>query len=377
MRLRDLGVTVGSLPTGPLNALTDVAGVRVGHCTVVAGEGPLVPGTGPVRTGVTVIQPRAGRARDEPCFAGCFTLNGNGDMTGLEWVREAGLLTTPVALTNTHSVGVVRDALIAEEVAERRADETYWCMPVVGETFDGTLSDVDGGHVTAEHVRRALAAATGGQVPEGAVGGGTGMICHELKGGIGTSSRVVPEAYGGFTVAALVQANHGIRERLCVDGYPVGRFLSRERLPSPYDAPGRAHGPAVGSIIVVLATDAPLPPHQCARLAKRATNGLARAGGGNEDGSGDIFLAFATGNGGIPVADYGAWHGIDFALRAVTGDVLTQLFLAAGEAVEEAIVNAIVAAETVVGCDGLTALGLAPDELLGALRATGWTPSAR
>ena len=223
MRLRDLGVTIGTIPTGPLNAITDVAGVRVGHATTVQGDGRLVVGEGPVRTGVTIVEPRRGLAREEPTFAGTFTLNGNGEMTGLEWIREAGLLTTPIALTNTHSVGVVRDALVEAELEARSDDAVYWCMPVVAETFDGALNDVDGLHVKPAHVREALADASSGPVREGAVGSGTGMVCYEFKGGIGASSRVVPDEYGGFTVAALVQANHGIRDSMCVDGYPVCR----------------------------------------------------------------------------------------------------------------------------------------------------------
>ena len=379
MRLRDLGVTVGTMPTGPWNTITDVAGVRVGHSTIVEGDGPLVVGQGPVRTGVTIIEPRARLARDEPAFAGTFTLNGNGEMTGLEWIREAGILTTPIGLTNTHSVGVVRDALVEAELEERTDDAVYWSMPVVAETFDGALSDINGLHVKPRHVREALAGAASGAVPEGGVGSGTGMVCYEFKGGIGTSSRAVPGEYGGFTVGALVQANHGIRERMCVDGYPVGRFLPKERIPSTWDELAAVRGksglPGTGSIIIVLATDAPLLPHQCTRLAKRAVNGIARTGGGNEDPSGDIFIAFATGNTGIPRAEYLVGHGIDYPVRSVTGEVLTQLFLAAVEAVEEAIVNAVVAADTVVGCDGVTAHGLDPELLLEAMRAAGWRGS--
>jgi len=296
-RARGLGITIGHLPAGPNNAITDVAGVRVGHSTIVRGGGPLVVGEGPVRTGVTVVCPREGLAREEPAFAGCHRFNGNGEMTGLEWIREAGMLETPVAITNTHSVGVVRDALIAAEVEERT--EEYWCLPVVAETYDGTLNDINGQHVTAEHVREALADARGGPVAEGSVGGGTGMICHEFKGGIGTASRRLAEADGGWTVGALVQANYGRRSMLRVDGAPVGRVLSTDRVPSPFET--EETPPAgTGSIIVVLATDAPLLPIQCDRLARRASIGLGRVGGGCDDASGDIFLAFATGNSGIP-----------------------------------------------------------------------------
>ncbi|MDP8949441.1 MAG: P1 family peptidase, partial [Actinomycetota bacterium] len=297
-RAREVGIAVGHLPSGPDGAITDVAGVRVGHSTIVRGDGQLVVGEGPVRTGVTVVCPREGSTRDDPVFAGCHRLNGNGEMTGLEWVRESGVLTTPVAITNTHSVGVVRDALIAAELGGR-ADE-YWCLPVVAETYDGTLNDINGHHVKAAHVREALADARGGLVTEGSVGGGTGMVCHEFKGGIGTASRRLAGEEGGWMVGALVQANYGRRFMLRVDGAPVGRVLTTERVPSPYK---EDRSPAEkGSIIVILATDAPLLPHQCERLAQRASIGLGRMGGGCEDGSGDIFLAFATGNGGIPRA---------------------------------------------------------------------------
>src|SRR5918999_3184050 len=257
MRARELGIRVGDLSPGPQNAITDVEGVRVGHSTIVRGEGPLVVGEGPVRTGVTVVCPREGLARDEPVFAGSHTFNGNGEMTGLEWIREAGILATPVAITNTHSVGVVRDALVRAEM-EARTGEDYWCLPVVAETYDGTLNDINGQHVTAEHVFEALASASTGPVEEGSVGGGTGMICHEFKGGIGTASRLLPEEDGGWTVGALVQANYGRRDMLRVDGAPVGRVLSTERVPSPYeDGDALAEN---GSIIVILATDAPLLP---------------------------------------------------------------------------------------------------------------------
>ena len=362
-RPRHLGITIGHLPPGANNAITDVAGVRVGHSTIVRGEGPLVVGEGPVRTGVTVVCPREGLAREEPAFAGCHRFNGNGEMTGLEWIREAGMLETPVAITNTHSVGVVRDALIAAEFEERT--EEYWVLPVVAETYDGTLNDINGQHVTAEHVREALADASGGPVAEGSVGGGTGMICHEFKGGIGTASRRLTGEDGGWTVGALVQANYGRRFMLCVDGAPVGRVLTTEHIPSPYET--LETPPAgTGSIIVILATDAPLLPIQCDRLARRASIGLGRMGGGCDDASGDIFLAFATGNSGIP------WSGLErlpatVPLEMVTNEHMTPLFYAAAEATEEAILNALLAAGTVTGRDNITAHGLTPDLLLGAL----------
>jgi D-aminopeptidase len=366
MRARELGIRLGDLPPGPHDAITDVEGVRVGHSTIVRGEGPLVVGEGPVRTGVTVVCPREGLARDEPVFAGSHTFNGNGEMTGLEWIREAGVLATPVAITNTHSVGVVRDALIKAEMEARTGEKDYWCLPVVAETYDGTLNDINGLHVAVEHVREALASASSGPVREGSVGGGTGMICHEFKGGIGTASRRLPESDGGWTVGALVQANYGRRRMLRVDGAPVGRVLSTERVPSPYESDQETRPAGTGSIIVVLATDAPLLPTQCDRLAVRASIGLGRMGGGLDDGSGDIFLAFSTGNRGIP------HEGLPeppatVPLQMVTNEYMTPLFYAAAEATEEAILNALLAAGDMTGCDGITAYGLTPDLLLGAL----------
>jgi D-aminopeptidase len=361
-RVRDAEIKIGHLPPGPNSAITDVAGVRVGHSTIVRGEGPLVVGEGPVRTGVTVVSPREGSTRDDPVFAGCHRLNGNGEMTGLEWVRESGVLTTPVAITNTHSVGVVRDALIAAELGG--CAEEYWSLPVVAETYDGTLNDINGQHVKAAHVREALADARGGLATEGSVGGGTGMICHEFKGGIGTASRRLADEEGGWMVGALVQANYGCRSMLRVGGAPVGRVLTTERVPSPYKEDRLSA--EKGSIIVILATDAPLLPHQCERLAQRASIGLGRMGGGCEDGSGDIFLAFATGNGGIPRAGLSQLPAT-IPLQMLPNERMTPLFYAAAEATEEAILNALLTAGTVTGRDGITAYGLEPDLLLGAL----------
>ncbi len=366
MRARELGIRVGDLSPGPQNAITDVEGVRVGHSTIVRGEGPLVVGEGPVRTGVTVVCPRKGLARDEPVFAGSHTFNGNGEMTGLEWIREAGILATPVAITNTHSVGVVRDALVRAEMEARTSEEDYWCLPVAAETYDGTLNDINGMHVTTEHVFEALDSATSGPVREGSVGGGTGMICHEFKGGIGTASRRLPENAGNWTVGALVQANYGRRRMLRVDGAPVGRVLSTERVPSPYES-GRETRPAgTGSIIVILATDAPLLPIQCDRLAMRAGIGLGRMGGGLDDGSGDIFFAFTTGNRGIPSEGLPE-PPATVPLQMVTNAYITPLFHAAAEATEEAILNALLAAGDVTGRDGITAHGLTSELLRGAL----------
>ena len=367
MRARELGIEIGVLPPGPNDAITDVAGVGVGHSTIIRGDGPLVVGEGPVRTGVTVVRPREGSERDEPVFAGCHRFNGNGEMTGLEWIREAGALTTPVGITNTHSVGVVRDALIAAEMEERPGADEYWSLPVVAETYDGTLNDINGQHVGPEHVREALQNAAAGPVVEGSVGGGTGMICHEFKGGIGTASRLVPEGQGGWTVGALVQANYGSRPTLRVDGAPIGRVLNTGRVPSPFDDEETEQPPGAGSIIVVLATDAPLLPIQCDRLAIRAGVGLSRMGGGLDDGSGDIFLAFATGNRGLPRAVLDADVPQTVPVRMLPNERMSLLFHAAAEATEAAILNALLAAGTVTGRDGVTAHGLSPDLLLGAL----------
>lgn len=367
MRLRDLGLPIplGWLPPGPHNAITDVPGVRVGHTTLIEGEGALVVGQGPVRTGVTVIHPRRGSTRDEPVFAGCHTLNGNGDMTGLEWIREAGTLTTPVALTNTHSLGVVRDALISWERRERQGRALYWSMPVVGETFDGVLNDIDGMHVRPGHVWAAADTAQGGPVAEGAVGGGTGMISYGFKGGIGTSSRVLSPEVGGYTLGTLVQANHGRRRDLRVMGLPVGGALQGAAHPELPVTPGS------GSVVVILATDAPLLPQQCTRLARRAGVGVARGGAGCDDSSGDLFLCFATGNQGLPVAGYERATYGERQVRLVTNDTLSALFHAAAEAVEEAIVNALLAAHTLTGRDGITAHALRGEQLKEALRVLG------
>ncbi|HEU4448629.1 MAG TPA: P1 family peptidase [Gaiellaceae bacterium] len=340
-RARELGIVVGTLPPGPLNAITDVPGVRVGHETIVAGAS--------VRTGVTVVLPHEGNPWDEPVFAGPHRLNGNGELTGLEWIRESGLLCSPIGLTNTNSVGVVRDALVAAEV-ERRGDD-FWSLPVVGETWDGLLNDIGGMHVRADHVRAALGAARGGAVGEGNVGGGTGMICHGFKGGIGTSSRVVA-AVGGHVVGVLVQANYGRRERLRVDGVAVGEAITAAEVPLP------GPGPAGGSIIVLVATSAPLLPDQCRRLAQRAGLGIARVGGVGENSSGDLFLCFSTGNRGLPAGDAAAGVPAAVRLEMVPAQHLTPLFDAVVEATEEAILNALCAAETMTGRGGRTAHAL-------------------
>ena len=362
-RYRDLGLTVGDLRTGPLNAITDVQGVKVGFATLVRGDGPLVRGDGPIRTGVTAVIPHD-EIGTEPVFAACHRLNGNGELTGLEWVRESGQLTTPVAITNTHSVGVVRDALVASAMATHADGGSHWSLPVVGETWDGTLNDINGFHVGSEHVEAALASASGGPVAEGNVGGGTGMICHEFKGGTGTASRVAD----GWTVGALVQANYGSRPRLRVDGVPVGRKLGCDVVPSPFEAPRDA---GTGSIIVVVATDAPLLPHQLERIAQRPGLGIARVGGAGEHSSGDLFLAFSTANRGRIASYKDDGNGSPVEVEMLPDPQISELFWATIESVEEAILNALVAAETMVGADGVTAYALPHDELVDLMRRHG------
>jgi D-aminopeptidase len=332
MRARDLGISIGEGETGPRNAISDVEGVLVGHCTLIQGDD--------VRTGVTVIVPP-----ETPLFAGCHRLNGNGELTGLEWVRESGLLTTPIGITNTFSVGVVRDA-----IAARSSDDDAWSLPVVGETFDGFLNDIRAQRVTAEHVVAAFANASA-DVAEGNVGGGTGMICHELKGGIGTASRVVD----GHTVGVLVQANYGRRSRFRVDGVPVGELLG-DRIPTPEPRE------EWGSIIGVVATDAPLLPHQCDRLAQRVGLGVGRVGGTAAHTSGDLFFAFSTGNRGLAASSG------EIPLRMLSDGQITPFYAAVVDATEEAILNAMLSATTMTGRDGHTVHALDADLLQEALR---------
>jgi D-aminopeptidase len=396
MRARKLGIRIGLLEPGDLDAITDVPGVQVGHATLIAGDGPLVVGQGPVRTGVTVVVPHADDVWTEPVFAGCHRLNGNGELTGLEWVRESGFLGGVIGITNTHSVGVVRDALIAHAARSRAAESVFWSLPVVGETYDGALSDMNGFHVRPDHVDAALAAAAGGPVAEGNVGGGTGMICHEFKGGIGTASRRIAAKDGGWVVGALVQANYGSRELLRIDGVPVGQEIPTSDIPSPWDEAERLEdaalaamaaegghvltseraGPGGGSIIVVLATDAPLLPHQCERLAQRASLGIARMGGIASHGSGDLVIAFATGNRGLSRTAGERDPHITVGAQMVVDRAITPLFQAAVEATEAAIVNALLAAGTMTGRDGITAFRLPQDRLLDVMARYGRGPRA-
>jgi D-aminopeptidase len=357
-RARDLGVPFEGIP-GPFNAITDVEGVSVGHSTIVAGEGRLEVGRGPVRTGVTAVLPQG--KGFEPVFAGWSCLNGNGEMTGTTWVEESGFLEGPVMITNTHSVGVVHDAVIEWILGQRALDpdvaETYWSLPVVAETYDGRLNDINGFHVKKRHAFEALEGAASGPVEEGNVGGGTGMVCHGFKGGIGTSSRRLGEEEGGYTVGVLVQANYGSRELLTVAGVPVGQEISD--LMPVINGGGSGVG---GSIIVVVATDAPLLPHQLKRLARRVPLGIARVGGISSNGSGDIFIAFSTGN-------LGAFRrGEASEVVMLPNDGISLLFLATVRATEEAIVNALVAAETMTGINGNTVYAIPHDRLTGILR---------
>jgi D-aminopeptidase len=355
-RARDLGVPFDGAP-GPLDAITDVGGLEVGDTTLISGDGPLKVGTGPVRTGVTVIFPR-GKAHPDPVYAAWFAQNGNGEMTGTTWIEESGFLETPVAITNTHSVGVVRDAMIAWELkhASPLADGM---LPVVAETWDGYLNDIDGFHVHPEDLFAAMDNARSGPVPEGSVGGGTGMVCYGFKGGDGTASRVLSKEQGGYTVGVLVQCNCGRRPQLTIAGVPVGKAIPQNVPYSMYrDGKAGEDEGDLGSIIVVVATDAPLLPGQLKRLARRATMGLARTGATSGNGSGDIFLAFST-------ANPHAWddNPTPHTIQTLPNERISPLFDATVQATEEAIVNAMVAAKTMTGIDGHTVIGLPHEEL--------------
>jgi L-aminopeptidase/D-esterase-like protein len=387
-RERDLKLPIGGT-AGPLDAITDVAGVEVGQTTIVEGSGKLVVGKGPVRTGVTVVHPR-GKANADPVFAAWFTLNGNGEMTGTTWVQESGLLEGPVAITNTHSVGVVRDAIIQWEVSQKTVLQPWW-LPVVAETYDGRLNDINGFHVKPQHVLAALDGATGGVPKEGAVGGGTGMVCHGFKGGIGTASRKLPADQGGYTVGVLVQCNYGSRRDLRIAGVPVGEEIPdltaciANNDPVTPNAPGprcgdgnnaRAPGgrgprtdndaPEQGSIIVVVATDAPLLPHQLKRIATRVPLGIGREGGFGGNSSGDIFIAFSTAN---PRAWFNDQPVTD--VKMLPNDRISPLFQATAQATEAAITNALLGAETMTGANDWRVYAMPVDRMLAAMKKYG------
>ncbi len=387
-RARELGISalIGGTPA-PLDAITDVPGVEVGHTTLISGSGPLVVGRGPVRTGVTVVHPR-GKGSADPVFGAWFTLNGNGEMTGTTWLQESGLLEGPIAITNTHSVGVVRDAILQWQV--KRPGMQPWGLPVVAETYDGRLNDINGFHVTPQHVVAALEGARGGPVAEGNVGGGTGMVCHQFKGGIGTASRRLDAAAGGYTVGVLVQCNYGVRRELRIAGVPVGEEIpdllpcsaspdtTRRSGPARCASSDTHAGPAAddagegqGSIIIVVATDAPLLPHQLKRIATRASLGVGRMGGRGENSSGDIFVAFSTAN-PHTAADTGVAR-----LNALPNARMNPLFAATIQATEEAIVNALLAAETMTGADDVRVHALPHDRLLSILAGYNRRPVPR
>lgn len=372
-RAQDLGVVVGGTP-GPYNAITDVAGVEVGHTTLISGDGRLTVGKGPVRTGVTVILPR-GKSSSDPVFGAWFTLNGNGEMTGTTWLQEGGFIEDPIAITNTHSVGVVRDAILQWKVG--RPGVQPWGLPIVAETYDGGLSDINGFHVKSQHVVAAINTATGGRVAEGNVGGGTGMRCHQFKGGIGTASRVLSTTEGGYTVGVLVQCNYGMRMHFRVAGVPIGEMIT-DLMPcisiaDPAVRPGirrcgattasQSSENEVGSIIVIVATDAPLLPHQLKRIATRVSLGIGRTGGFGGNSSGDIFLAFSTANAGAATSKGVA------SVQMIPNDQMDALFRNTVFATEEAIVNAMLAATTMTGADGYTVYALPSERLQALLRA--------
>ncbi len=382
-REHDLKLPIGGTP-GRNNAITDVAGVEVGHTTLIAGTGPLVQGTGPVRTGVTIVHPR-GKNNPDPVFGAWFALNGNGEMTGTTWLTESGYLEGPIGITNTHSVGVVRDAIIQWEVSRKTVLQPWW-LPVVAETYDGRLNDINGFHVKPQHVFAALDSARSGPVREGVVGGGTGMACLGFKGGIGTASRVLSAIEGGYTVGVLVQCNFGIRRDLRIAGVPVGEeitdllpciagsgpmFAGARRCDAPTrpgDADADSDAAEQGSIIVVVATDAPLLPHQLKRVATRVSLGIGRQGGFGGNSSGDIFVAFSTANAAAWAADSVA------SLKMVPNDGLSGLFKATAQATEAAITNALLAAETITGANDYRVFAMPVDRMLQAMKKYGRLP---
>ena len=367
-RARDLGIPFDGTP-GKYNAITDVEGVQVGHTTLIEGSGPLQKGIGPVRTGVTAIFP-AGK-KYTPVFANWYSLNGNGDMTGTHWITESGFLETPVLITNTSSVGSVRDAALAwmdkKKYYDTSQHQFWYSYPVVAETWDGVLNDINGFHVKPGHVWQALETAKSGAVEEGAVGGGTGMICHGFKGGIGTSSRVIDKSLGGYTVGVLVQANHGSRDQLTIAGVAVGKELE-DTLPIIINGAPTANinnsneRSEAGSVIVVVATDAPLLPHQLKRLARRVSLGIGKNGGIGGNGSGDIFIAFSTAN----KAAFSRTKETNITMYS--NDLINGLLTATIQATEEAIVNALVAGRTMKGINDNTVPGLPHEAVIKILK---------
>jgi len=358
-RARDLGISFDGI-SGPLNSITDVDGVEVGHKTLIRGDGKLEVGKGPVRTGITAVLPRG--KKYDPVFAGWYALNGNGEMTGTTWVEESGFLEGPVMITNTHSVGVVRDAVIEWQFKNSFFDplpnepDVFWALPVVAETYDGDLNDINGFHVKKEDVFRALDSANSGSVSEGNVGGGTGMVCHQFKGGIGTASRQLNEELGGYTIGVLVQANYGSRETLTISGVPVGKEIS-DFIPE-----FKSTDEGNGSIIVIVATNAPLLPHQLKRIARRVPMGIAKVGGYASNGSGDIFIAFSTANSEVSNREEKQ------KLEMLPNDQMSPLFLATVQATEEAIINALIAADTMIGINGNTVYSIPHDRLIEVLK---------
>src|SRR5437667_1344875 len=359
VRARDLGVPFDGTP-GKLNSITDLPGVEVGYTTLISGDGKLETGKGPVRTGVTAIIPRGHDSLNDPVYAGCFSLNGNGEMTGTAWVEESGFLEGPIVITNTHSVGVARDAVIAWRVKHGAADTTgyWWSLPVVAETWDGWLNDINGFHVKPEDVWHALDTAHGGAIEEGSVGGGTGMICYEFKGGNGTASRTVDIRVSkdapprSFVVGVFLQANFGRRPQLTIAGVPVGQKI-----------PGQVYKEENGSCIAVVATDAPLLPTQLKRLARRVSLGLARTGTISGNGSGDLFIAFSTANPNVAGADQ-----ITHDVQTIPNDLMDPLFTGVVQATEEAVVNALIDNHSMTGRDNHRVDALPPDRLRALLR---------
>ena len=355
-RGRDLGLPFPGTP-GPYNAITDVAGVEVGTVTLILGDGPLVVGQGPVRTGVTAILPRGLAGASIPCAAGYYALNGNGEMTGVVWIEEAGELQTPITITNTHSCGVTRDATIRWLVSRKIGTGQDWGLPVAAETYDGDLNDLNGFHVTTEHTLAALDGARGGPVEMGSVGGGTGMITYDFKGGNGSASRLVTIAGESYTVGVFAQSNFGRREDFTVLGVPVGRHITRDKLRHKDQ----------GSVIAIVATDAPLMAHQLKRIARRVPMGLARTGTVGNNSSGDIFLAFSTAN----AEAFAARGGGAVTMQSLPNGSLDPLFMATVEAVEEAVLDAVIVNQTMTGRDGHRSIALPHGELLDVMRKYG------